>query len=79
MTTFELWEMHSGNLMAIFATRQDALRVAPDAAIRLADAYVDSLSLTSVKKSGGVRELAEGRESLLLAQGAETSSSPASA
>ena len=78
-TTFELWEMGSGNLMASFATKLDALRAVADAAQRFGDSYVDSLSLSSVKPSGAVQELAEGREFLSLAQQAEASSTRASA
>ena len=62
MAGFELWEMHSRNLMADYDTEAEALAAVAAAISAHGPDYIDSVMLVRVGPRGGLTRLAAGRQ-----------------
>lgn len=60
MTTYELWEMRSGNLVGSWPAEAEALAVVREALARHGPEFVASLSLLSEDTQGDTTVVAEG-------------------
>jgi hypothetical protein len=71
MVGYELWETRSGNLMAVFDSKAQALHDIASDIERHGSSYVETLTLIGVSRRGSLKTIASGAELAELARSSD--------
>jgi hypothetical protein len=66
--TYDLWDSQTGNIIATFQTKAEALSVVREALSRHGEDYVESLLFGQEDSRGRTKPIAEGKELVSLAR-----------
>jgi hypothetical protein len=69
---YDLWDSETGNIIAVFDTKAEALSVVREALSRHGEEYVESLLLGQEDSRGHTSPLAQGKDLVRLARSANS-------